>query len=157
MAAERLTLQLNGREFDVEVLDATSVKIGDAVLHLDADAGGGVRSEGFRGVAWAAVSGDTRWVFLNGEVFEFQAGERASWRRASPHHGTLSAPMPATVRRVAVSVGDTVGTGETLLVLEAMKMELPVRSPIDGIIEAVNCREGDLVQPGVALIEVRSP
>jgi 3-methylcrotonyl-CoA carboxylase alpha subunit len=157
MAAERLTLRLGDHEFEVDLLDARAVRIGGDVLHLQADADGGIRADGLPGVAWTAVAGDTRWVFLDGEVFEFQAGERAARRRASAHHGTLSAPMPATVRRVAVSVGDAVKQGETLLVLEAMKMELPVRSPLDGVVEAVKCREGELVQPGVPLIEIRSP
>jgi biotin carboxyl carrier protein len=39
-------------------------------------------------------------------------------------------------------------------VLEAMKMELPVRAPHAGTVKDVSCREGDLVQPGVALLEL---
>lgn len=64
------------------------------------------------------------------------------------------APMPATVIRVHATVGQNVTRGDTLLVLEAMKMELPVRAPADGAVTAVNCAEGDLVQPGVPLIEL---
>jgi 3-methylcrotonyl-CoA carboxylase alpha subunit len=41
-----------------------------------------------------------------------------------------------------------------LIVLEAMKMELPIRATSDGRVTAIHCREGDLVQPGVTLIEV---
>jgi len=40
-----------------------------------------------------------------------------------------------------------------LIVLEAMKMELPLRAPHDGVIAAVDCREGELVQPGKVLVE----
>jgi 3-methylcrotonyl-CoA carboxylase alpha subunit len=61
--------------------------------------------------------------------------------------------MPATVLRVAVEPGATVSKGETLLVLEAMKMEVPVRAPADGMVTAVHCKPGDLVQPGVALLD----
>jgi biotin carboxyl carrier protein len=64
------------------------------------------------------------------------------------------APMPATVVRIQTAVGKEVTRGETLLILEAMKMELPVRAPADGTVTAVNCAEGDLVQPDVALIEI---
>ena len=53
-----------------------------------------------------------------------------------------------------VKVGDRVERGATLLILEAMKMELPVKSETAGVIEAVNCQEGELVQPGAALIEI---
>jgi biotin carboxyl carrier protein len=42
-----------------------------------------------------------------------------------------------------------------LIVLEAMKMELPVRAPTDGTIARVNCREGELVQPGQELAELQ--
>ena len=62
--------------------------------------------------------------------------------------------MPATVIRLQTRAGDRVKRGDTLVVLEAMKMELPVRSNADGVVSAVHCREGDLVQPGVALIEI---
>ena len=50
--------------------------------------------------------------------------------------------------------GREVKRGETLLLLEAMKMELPVKAQSAGVIEAVNCQEGELVQPGAALIEI---
>jgi len=66
---------------------------------------------------------------------------------------TLVAPMPATVLKIHVRAGDTVNKGDTVLVLEAMKMELPLRAPADGTIGAVCCREGDLVAADAPLIE----
>ena len=66
---------------------------------------------------------------------------------------TLVAPMPATVLKIHVEAGDTVNKGDTVLVLEAMKMELPLRAPADGTIGAVCCREGDLVAADAPLIE----
>src|SRR5687767_2167880 len=74
-----------------------------------------------------AATGDVRWVFLDGEVYELEV-QRGRGRRATTPSGSLSAPMPATVVRVNVSPGATVKKGETLLVLEAMKMELPIRA-----------------------------
>jgi biotin carboxyl carrier protein len=67
---------------------------------------------------------------------------------------SLSAPMPATVVAVDVTPGQRVAAGDVLIRLEAMKMELPVRSPRDGTVVAVKCREGELVQPGVPLLEL---
>jgi 3-methylcrotonyl-CoA carboxylase alpha subunit len=69
----------------------------------------------------------------------------------------LMAPMPATVIRVQVKPGDAVRKGDIVLVLEAMKMELPIRAPGEGIVAAVHCREGDLVQPDTALVEFIDP
>jgi 3-methylcrotonyl-CoA carboxylase alpha subunit len=64
------------------------------------------------------------------------------------------APMPATVARIQAQVGQRVTRGDTLLILEAMKMELPVRATSDGTVTAISCAEGELVQPGVPLIEI---
>jgi biotin carboxyl carrier protein len=103
--------------------------------------------------AYAVADKDKYWVFLDGEAFEFEA-VRAGRRRGAGHHGSLSAPMPATVVRVNVEAGGRVTRGDTLLVLEAMKMELPVRATADGTVTAVNCRVGELVQPGTPLVEI---
>jgi acetyl-CoA/propionyl-CoA carboxylase biotin carboxyl carrier protein len=66
----------------------------------------------------------------------------------------LAAPMPATVASIHVSPGQDVATGDLLVMLEAMKMELPIRAPRAGRVKAVACRRGELVQPGVALVEL---
>ena len=102
--------------------------------------------------AWSVADGDIRWTFVNGEVYEFEV-QRPGRRRSAAQHGSLTSPMPATVRKVVVEPGASVKKGDTLLVLEAMKMELPVRAPAEGIVKRVTCREGDLVQPGVPLVE----
>ena len=44
--------------------------------------------------------------------------------------------------------------GDTLVILEAMKMELPIRADADGTVTSVNCKAGDLVQPDMPLIEL---
>ena len=55
--------------------------------------------------------------------------------------------MPATVTRILVEVGQAVSRGDTLLLLEAMKMEMPIKAPADGRITAIRCKTGELVQP----------
>jgi biotin carboxyl carrier protein len=100
------------------------------------------------------VDGDARWVYFDGQVFRFETARRAARPKSGGHHGTLAAPMPATVVRVQVAPGDKVKRGDTLIILEAMKMELPVRAPADGIVTGVNCRPGELVQPGVGLLDL---
>ena len=62
--------------------------------------------------------------------------------------------MPATVVDVKVAPGQEVTTGEVLVTLEAMKMELTITAPRDGRVKGVACRPGELVQPGVPLIEL---
>ena len=62
--------------------------------------------------------------------------------------------MPATVIKVLVSPGVAVQKGDTLMLLEAMKMELPIRALADATVTAVHCREGELVQPDTTLLEM---
>lgn len=69
----------------------------------------------------------------------------------------LAAPMPATVVATPAERGQTVRAGNVLVVLEAMKMELTIRAPRDGVVDALHCRRGDLVQPGVPLVTMRPP
>ena len=62
--------------------------------------------------------------------------------------------MPATVVKVLIKPGDRVARGDTVVVLEAMKMELPLRATGDATVKAVHCREGELVQPETVLVEL---
>ena len=61
--------------------------------------------------------------------------------------------MPATVITVRVKPGDAVKKGDIVVVLEAMKMELPLRALGDGVVSAVRCREGELVPADAPLVE----
>ena len=70
--------------------------------------------------------------------------------------GSLHAPLPGSVRRVAVSAGDAVAEGDTLMVLEAMKMEHAIRAPRDGVVSLVNVVDGDQVVGGAILAVVTS-
>ena len=62
--------------------------------------------------------------------------------------------MSATVVRIEVQPGAHVEPGDTLVVLEAMKMELPIRAPRAATVRAIHCIEGELVQPGTMLVEL---
>jgi biotin carboxyl carrier protein len=110
-------------------------------------------------IVFAAGRDGTLWAFWNGHVFREEnrrdEQEKAS-APASVSHGPqrLTAPMPATVIKVLVSPGQKVRKGDTVVLLEAMKMELPVRALADGTVGAVNSREGDLVQPDQILVEL---
>jgi len=71
--------------------------------------------------------------------------------------GSLTAPMPGSVVRVNVAAGASVRAGETLVVLEAMKMEHTVTSPIDGVVSELGVRPGDQVATGDVLVVVAAP
>jgi biotin carboxyl carrier protein len=67
----------------------------------------------------------------------------------------VSAEMVASVWKVLVAAGDTVAAGDPLAILESMKMEIPVESPLAGTVREVRVREGDTVQEGdvIAVVE----
>src|SRR5687768_7051218 len=106
-------------------------------------------------LAYGVAAGDARWVFLDGRVYviEEEAPGRARARHAHDE-AALASPMPATVVLVNVEPGQSVARGDLLVMLEAMKMEVQIKAPRDGVVKAIACRKGDLVQPGVPLLEV---
>jgi biotin carboxyl carrier protein len=66
----------------------------------------------------------------------------------------VRAEIPATVWQVKVQVGDSVADGDELIVLESMKMEIPVLAPRAGTVEAINVAPDTRVQEGDALVEL---
>lgn len=69
--------------------------------------------------------------------------------------GALTASMPGQVREILVAEGDSVAKGDPLVLLEAMKMEMRIAAPTDGVIKAINCAVGDVVARGEVLVVVR--
>ena len=104
-----------------------------------------------RGVSIAGTHAQFRgWSFEIGNE-DHEATELA------PPGGSLVAPMPASVLRVEVAVGDTVAAGQVVALLEAMKIQVQVVAPAAGSVSAVNVAAGDVVARGEILIEVAEP
>jgi biotin carboxyl carrier protein len=105
---------------------------------------------------YVARAAHERWAFWNGHVYRDRVAAPPARVRRDRHAGTqaITAPMPATVIKVLVNEGQAVKKGDTLVLLEAMKMELPIRATGDAVVTAVRCAQGDLVQPDVTLIEL---
>ena len=106
-----------------------------------------------RTLAYGVRRGNETWVFVNGETWVLDTTGSSSRTRRHDDTG-LSAPMPATVVAVNVSVGQAVTPGDVLIVLEAMKMEMAITAPYEGRVTAIACGVGDLVQPGIPLLEI---
>jgi biotin carboxyl carrier protein len=130
--------------------DAAAVPVGPGTFVIEV--------AGTRRVVYVARQGEDIWAFWNGHVFRSGAGAS---------HGTeprahvelaqqLTSPMPATVVQVLVSPGARVKKGEAVVLLEAMKMELPVRARAEGTVSAVRCRAGELVQAEQVLVEINA-
>ena len=153
-----------GVEYTVEVDVNGSVTIDGRTMRVLPAHRGEVRVD--ERTVWVAVNGDERWIFIDGRVHILElvtagvairantTAPRPRARGKGHRDGALTAPMPATVVKVSVSPGDQIRAGDVLIILEAMKMELPVRATVDGTVKAVRCREGELVQPGEELVEL---
>lgn len=126
-------------------------RVGNGVYRVDCDR----RSE----IVYVAGPPGNRWAFWNGHVF--RAGQDADSNRARPEapaprtRQSIEAPMPATVLKVLVEGGQMVRKGDPIVVLEAMKMELPIHAEADASVTAVHCREGERVEAGAVLVEVK--
>lgn len=66
----------------------------------------------------------------------------------------VRAEMVANVSKVLVAQGDTVAEGDTLVILESMKMEIPVIAEVDGTVSTLAVQEGGMVQEGDLIAEI---
>ncbi|HJN43222.1 MAG: hypothetical protein CL477_06775 [Acidobacteria bacterium] len=113
-----------------------------------------VAIEGHRFNVVVARDADTDWGWVDGRTYRWPRGSRDNDSPLDPDDTPIAATTPATVSSVKVAAGQTVARGDTLVVLEAMKMEIPLRAPRDGRVTGVRCAEGDQVDPGVPLVEL---
>jgi len=123
-------------------------RIGDGVYRVEIDG----RAE----TVYVAGPAHDRWVFWDGRVFRGDFSPSSSRRKVEAAAGqlTLSAPMPATVVAISVKRGDRVSKNQVVMLLEAMKMELPIRAPHEGVVSDVHVREGQLVDADARLVEL---
>lgn len=70
--------------------------------------------------------------------------------------GELLTQMPGKVVKIFVREGDSVTKGQTLLILEAMKMENEIKSSLDGVVKAIHAKEGLAVEHGFMLLEIEA-
>ena len=97
---------------------------------------------------------ETWWVHINGRTLTYTSADS---RKASTKitQGSLQAPMPGTILDIQVSPGQSIETGQSLLVMEAMKMEHKITAPFNGTVEKINCKKDQKVDRGFVLIELK--
>jgi biotin carboxyl carrier protein len=129
---------------DVEILQAKDGKL-DLLIY------------GKRITAYVSSDNAKRWVTINGQTFVLTkpaAGARDRGHGHYPAAGELTAPMPGQVRAVNVREGESVTKGQTLLVLEAMKMEIRIQAPHEGKVRKLLVQQGQTVEREQMLIEI---
>ncbi len=113
--------------------------------------------DGQRVTAYVSSEGAKRWVTVQGQTFVLTKSTGGRSRGKGTGHeqaSELAAPMPGLVRSVNVSEGESVSKGQTLLVLEAMKMEIRIHAPRPGVIQKLLVKQGQTVEREQVLIEI---
>jgi 3-methylcrotonyl-CoA carboxylase alpha subunit len=94
--------------------------------------------------ATVVVNDFTVHVFAHGQSFSLKIPVK-DYSGATAVKGSLLSPMPGRITKVLVQVGDQVKKGAPLIIMEAMKMEHTIRSPVDGTVKKINYKINDLV------------
>jgi biotin carboxyl carrier protein len=163
----KVKLNLTGSETEIEITRqgaAIAVKIGartisgrilqqegPSLLLALVQPDGSERLLRIAGVA----QGDKRQLWVDGRTYAYQRLLDKPAGSGAADTGSLSASIPSVVTQILVAAGDEVAAGDKLILLESMKMIMPIQAPYDGRVTAVQCRPGEAVQPGVPLIEVQ--
>lgn len=102
-------------------------------------------------------------VLLGGRLYDTQVlDERAllmAQRRGGIGGGSgeVHSPMPGLIVKVPVEEGQEVHQGQTVVILESMKMQNEIKAPIDGVIRSIHCDAGQTVDKNTLLIEIEPP
>ncbi len=81
--------------------------------------------------------------------------EKASKHSRPTHDGCVTTAMPGTIIDIKVKVGDSVNAGDSVIVIEAMKMENEIQASKSGVVVAIHVSNGDSVSPNETLIEIQ--
>ena len=108
-----------------------------------------------RVTAYVSSDGAKRWVTINGQTIVLTKVSGAGRKSTGHDHASeLAAPMPGLVRSVNVVEGETVKKGQTLMVVEAMKMEIRIQTKSDGVVKKLFVKQGQIVEREQTLIEI---
>lgn len=96
---------------------------------------------------------DSYWIHLDGRINIVNSHE-IGYSNQKQSEGSLVAPMPGTIIEILVKKGQKVRKGQSLMVMEAMKMEHKIQSPKDGEVISISNEVGQKVDMGAVLVEI---
>jgi biotin carboxyl carrier protein len=159
---------VDGKEYQIEVVDEKHVRVGDRLLQVDFESVNGqpVFSVILDGKSYESFisEGDEGWqVLMRGRQYQvIVEDEREKRLRAAAGGGVaeggefnLKAPMPGLVVAIPVSEGQEIKKGQVLIILESMKMQNELKSPKDGVVERIRVKPGESVEQKQALLSVK--
>jgi acetyl-CoA/propionyl-CoA carboxylase, biotin carboxylase, biotin carboxyl carrier protein len=124
-------------------------KISDNTIQLTVD--------GRQTMAFVADTPEGKAIMVDGRVWLIEDAAAPRNRRKggpSKEPTDVSPPMPAVVTKIMVAVGDTVVKGQGVVVVSAMKMDMILSAPYDGVVERINAAEGEKVAPTQVLVDI---
>lgn len=155
---------VNGERYEIEIDSEGLIRVNGETHDVDfLNLGGSLYSIITENKSLEAViddDDDKIAVMMNGRLFETQAlDERAMLliqRRGGLGGGSgeVHAPMPGLIAVVTIAVGQPVAQGDTLVILESMKMQNELKSPIDGMVAAIHAEAGQAVDKDDLLVEI---
>ena len=106
--------------------------------------------------AQAEMVAGVLWVHSQGRTFAVEKASSSSKRFKAQKvgGGTIEAPMPGKITKVLKPVGAQVSRGESIIAMEAMKMEYTLKAELDGVISHVHFKAGDQVSLGACLVVI---
>ncbi len=94
--------------------------------------------------------GNTLWLHFEGRTYTSEIKKNSSSKRSQnlndASSGLITSPMPGKILKINFNPGDTVGVGQTLCVIEAMKMEYALKAPFNGEVKKIVRKAGDLIK-----------
>ncbi len=134
---------VNGIPFEVEMKQP--VKAGKQKVKL-----GGIANEGASSSSSAPQSAKAS-ADLQSAASSGQTGDAGKAASGKP----VIAPLPGTINEIKVKVGDKVNAGDTVVILEAMKMQNNIEAETSGTITGINVNKGDAVMEGDTLVTIK--
>lgn len=126
-------------------------------LHVGADGHTWLSVDGQRLPVVIATHGDDVFVHLDGEAYQLRYQhplDRLAAATAGNAEDLIRAPMPGSIVSLSVQPGDTVSKGQTLLVMESMKMETTITAPRNGVIAEVSHEKGQTFDRDALLLSL---
>ncbi|WP_151669868.1 acetyl/propionyl/methylcrotonyl-CoA carboxylase subunit alpha [Nitrincola schmidtii] len=160
--AKPLALKVGDHIHELKVLEKDhhyEIRVADSLYTLAVDLVGDQLKtviNGHRITVHATQQGKEVVVFHEGESFRCEAHEETFGLEDVSAAGSLTAPMNGSVVAIMVKSGDVVKAGQTLVIMEAMKMEHAIKAPKAGVVDEIYFNEGELVSEGAELLAVTS-
>ncbi len=158
---------INDQQYEIEIDNSGRVLVNGEARDVDfLNLGGSLFSVITENRSYEAVIDDDEdkiAVMMTGRLFETQVlDERAMLmlqRRGAPPAGSgeVHAPMPGLIVEVTTEPGAAISQGDTVVILESMKMQNELKSPSDGVVSAIHVESGQAVDKNDLLVEIKAP